>query len=120
MSKKIGYSEPMDYIPKSVRKELKIGEYDETKTATKKKTVKKNKKGKGLDLDEIQEMNVMNNIIDYMNNINETLKEIKKSLSNQNSQSKQNPPQKLGRFKVEKYNPNMSITEFKKLFNTQP
>ena len=44
MSKKIGYSEPMDYIPKSVRKELKIGEYDETKTATKKKTVKRGKK----------------------------------------------------------------------------
>lgn len=45
MSKKIGYSEPMDYIPKSVRKELKIGEYDETKkkTATK-KTVKRGKK----------------------------------------------------------------------------
>ena len=46
MSKKIGYSEPIDYIPKSVRKELKIGEYDETKkkTATKKKTVKRGKK----------------------------------------------------------------------------
>ena len=85
---------------------------------TSKKTAKKNKgKGKGLDLDEIQQMNVMNDIIDYMNNINETLKEIKKSLSNQNSQSKQNTPQKLGRFKVEKYNPNMSITEFKKLFD---
>lgn len=45
MSKKIGYSEPMDYIPKSVRKELKIGEYDETKkVTTKKKTVKRGKK----------------------------------------------------------------------------
>ena len=45
MSKKIGYSEPMNYIPKSVRKELKIGEYDETKKATtKKKTVKRGKK----------------------------------------------------------------------------
>ena len=87
-----------------------------------KKTVRK-RKGEGLDLDEIHQMNVMNDIstnyvriIDYMDNINETLKEIKKSLSNQNSQSKQNP-QKLGRFKVEKYNPNMSITEFKKLFD---
>ena len=44
MSKKIGYSEPMDYMPKSVRKELKSGEYDETKTATKKKTGKRGKK----------------------------------------------------------------------------
>ena len=43
MSKKIGYSEPMDYIPKSVRKDLQIGEYAETKTATK-KTVKRGKK----------------------------------------------------------------------------
>ena len=75
------------------------------------KKSKSKPKGKGLDLDEIQQMNVMNDIIDYMNNINETLKEIKKSLSNQNT------PQKLGRFKVEKYNPNMSITEFKKLFD---
>ena len=50
MGKKIGYSEPGDYFPKSVRKELKIGEYDKTgskkttKTATKKKTVKRGKK----------------------------------------------------------------------------
>lgn len=27
MAKKISYSEPADYFPKSVRKELKIGEY---------------------------------------------------------------------------------------------
>lgn len=43
MSKKIGYSEPADYIPKSVRKELKIGEYAKTtkKATTKKKVAKK-------------------------------------------------------------------------------
>ena len=41
MAKKIHYSEPVDYFPKSVRKELKIGEYaPKTATATK-KTVKK-------------------------------------------------------------------------------
>lgn len=44
MSKKIGYSEPADYFPKSVRKELKIGEYAKnTKTTTKKKVAKKKK-----------------------------------------------------------------------------
>ena len=64
-------------------------------------------------------MNIMNDIIDYMDNINETLKEIKESLSKGNPQSKQSSSErrKLGRFKVEKYNPNMSITEFKKLFD---
>ena len=64
----------------------------------------------GLDLDEIHNLNIMNNIISCLNNINETLKGIKDQISKQN-------PQKLGRFKVEKYNPNMSITEFKKLFS---
>ena len=44
MAKKIGYSEPANYIPKSIRKELKLGEYA-TKTATK-KTVKKSTKRK--------------------------------------------------------------------------
>lgn len=73
----------------------------------------------GLDLDEIHQMNVMNNIINCLNDINETLKGIKESLSNQTSLkvSKDSNSQKLGRFKVEKYNPNMSITEFKKLFD---
>ena len=80
---------------------------------------------KGLDLDEIQlwrslsstNINIMNNIIQSLNDINETLKGIKDLLNNskQNNIS-QNNPQKLGRFKVEKYKPNMSITEFKKLF----
>ena len=58
--------------------------------------------------------------IDYvaeLKDINETLKEIKESLSKQNSSRYLNNSQKLGRFKVEKYNPNMSITEFKKLFD---
>lgn len=81
------------------------------------------KTSKGLDLDEIHNINIMNNIIQSLNDINETLKGIKellskqslsKDLSNQNISEK---PQKLGRFKVEKYKPNMSITEFKKLFN---
>ena len=83
--------------------------------------------GKGLDLDEIHNINIMNNIIQSLNDINETLKGIKDLLNNskqnnisQNSlQSKQNS-QKLGRFKVEKYKPNMSITEFKKLFDSKP
>lgn len=44
MAKKIGYSEPADYFPKSIRKELKIGEYA-TKKATK-KTVKRATKRK--------------------------------------------------------------------------
>lgn len=44
MAKKIHYSEPLDYFPKSVRKELKIGEYATTKKAApaaKKATTKK-------------------------------------------------------------------------------
>ena len=68
---------------------------------------------KGLDLDEIHQLNVMNSIIKCLNDINETLKEIKESISKTNER-------KLGRFKVEKYNPNMSITEFKKLFDSKP
>lgn len=85
---------------------------------------------KGLDLDEIHNINIMNNIIQSLNDINETLKGIKELLSKQSLSKdlvKQNPPQskqsfserKLGRFKVEKYKPNMSITEFKKLFNKE-
>lgn len=75
--------------------------------------------GEGLDLDEIHNINIMNNIIQSLNDINETLKGIKDLLSKQNI-SKQNIPEKLGRFKVEKYKPNMSITEFKKLFDSKP
>ena len=46
MAKKIHYSEPADYFPKSVRKELKIGEYapKEKTAAPKKKVVAKKKK----------------------------------------------------------------------------
>ena len=42
-TKKIAYSEPADYFPKSVRKKVKIGEYAETekKPATTKKKVKR-------------------------------------------------------------------------------
>ena len=47
MAKRIHYSEPVDYFPKSVRKELKIGEYapkaKTTATATKKAAPKKKK-----------------------------------------------------------------------------
>lgn len=50
MAKKITYAEPADYFPKSVRKELKIGEYapkantstKSTKSSTK-STAKKSK-----------------------------------------------------------------------------
>ena len=79
--------------------------------------------GEGLDLDEIHNMNIMNNIIQSLNDINETLKGIKDLLSKQNISKQnisENQPQKLGRFKVEKYKPNMSITEFKKLFDSKP
>ena len=34
MAKRIHYSEPADYFPKSVRKELKIGEYAPKKSET--------------------------------------------------------------------------------------
>lgn len=91
-----------------------------------KKEESKDDVGKGLDLDEIHNINIMNNIIQSLNDINETLKGIKDLLSKQSfskdlaeqTSLKQNP-QKLGRFKVEKYKPNMSITEFKKLFNKE-
>lgn len=76
--------------------------------------------GKGLDLDEIHNINIMNNIIQSLNDINETLKGIKDLLNNSKHNISENPPQKLGRFKVEKYKPNMSITEFKKLFDSKP
>lgn len=48
MAKKIHYSEPTDYFPKSVRKELKIGEFAESakKPTATKKTVKKTPKKK--------------------------------------------------------------------------
>lgn len=46
--KKVKYVEPEDYIPKSLRKEFGLGEYAEpknnTKTDTKKTTVKKDTK----------------------------------------------------------------------------
>ena len=44
--KRVAYSEPAEYIPKSIRKELKIGEYAEKKTDTKKTDTKKKVKRK--------------------------------------------------------------------------
>lgn len=89
------------------------------------------KVSEGLDLDEIQfwrslsstNMNIMNGIIKSLDNIIYNQNRIielltKQSFSEGSKQNySQNPPQKLGRFKVEKYKPNMSITEFKKLFS---
>ena len=72
-----------------------------------------------LDLDEIHNMNIMNGISRSLDNIIYNQNRIIELLSKQ-SLSKQSSQMKLGRFKVEKYKPNMSITEFKKLFNTQP
>lgn len=42
--KRVAYSEPAEYIPKSIRKELKIGEYAEKKTEKKTDTKKKVKR----------------------------------------------------------------------------
>ena len=79
-----------------------------------------NENSAGLDLDEIHNMNIMNGIIKSLDNIIYNQNRIIELLSKQ-SFSKQNQPQmKLGRFKVEKYKPNMSITEFKKLFDSKP
>ena len=77
----------------------------------------------GLDLDDIHNMNIMNNIIKSLDNIIYNQNRIiellfKQNISQNTPQSKQSfSERKLGRFKVEKYKPNMSITEFKKLFN---
>ena len=87
-----------------------------------------NENSAGLDLDEIHNMNIMNGIIKSLDNIIYNQNRIIELLSKQSSSrdlskqsfSKQNIPQKLGRFKVEKYKPNMSITEFKKLFDSKP
>lgn len=45
-TKRISYSEPAEYIPKSVRKELKIGEYAGKKATTKKSAESKTTKKK--------------------------------------------------------------------------
>ena len=45
-TKKTTYSEPAEYFPKSIRKELKIGEFAEKKTETKKTETKKKVKRK--------------------------------------------------------------------------
>lgn len=72
------------------------------------------KVGEGLDLDEIHNINIMNNILKGLDNIIYNQKIIINLLQNSNKYTNE---RKLGRFKVEKYNPNMSITEFKKLFD---
>lgn len=41
MAKRVSYTEPSDYFPKSVRKKAKIGEFAETKKKTTKKATKK-------------------------------------------------------------------------------
>lgn len=43
-AKKVTYSEPAEYFPKSIRKELKIGEFAEKKTEKKTETKKKVKR----------------------------------------------------------------------------
>lgn len=117
-----------------IQKHIKVyrGENEDNIATTPYIPKSKNKKGKGLsedilsenvseglDLDEIHNMNIMNNIIKSLDNIIYKQNIIIDLLSKQNI-SKQNQPQKLGRFKVEKYKPNMSITEFKKLFDSKP
>ena len=120
------YSESKYYsLPKDIKekydKKYKIPD-NSTNEDNYSEGLNKNCYSKGLDLDEIHNMNIMNNIINGLNNIIYNQKIIINLLQNpSNSQSKQSfSERKLGRFKVEKYNPNMSITEFKKLFNTQP
>ena len=46
MAKKIKYTEPTGYFPKSVRKEFGLGEYAEKKTDTKTKENKEKTKNK--------------------------------------------------------------------------
>ncbi len=43
VNKKIKYVEPAEYIPESLRKKYKLGEYAETNKDTKKATNKKSK-----------------------------------------------------------------------------
>lgn len=76
-----------------------------------------NENSAGLDLDEIHNMNIMNGIINSLDNIIYNQNRIIELMSKQLSSNSQ---MKLGRFKVEKYKPNMSITEFKKLFDSKP
>lgn len=113
-----------DNIKKEYDKKYKVpNNYDnENEVNNYSKGLSKQSSSGDLDLDEIHSMNIMNNIINGLNNIIYNQKIIINLLQNpSNSQSKQSfSERKLGRFKVEKYNPNMSITEFKKLFNSQP
>ena len=100
-----------------------LEEENKTKQDSKPEISQKQDIAQGLDLDEIHNMNIMNGIIKSLDNIIYNQNRIiellsKQSFSERSKQnSLQNTSQKLGRFKVEKYKPNMSITEFKKLFN---
>lgn len=91
---------------------------EENKTKQDSKTVVSQDQdiAEGLDLDEIHNMNIMNGIIKSLDNIIYNQNRIIELLS---KQSTSNSQMKLGRFKVEKYKPNMSISEFKKLFNKE-
>ena len=133
----------VDFIKSNDNKDRKFDIFineDDYKDLENKKKEKKNKnkrvieinsqnevdnknKAEGLDLDEIHNMNIMNSIIKSLDNIIYNQNRIIELMSKQSFSeglSKQNIPQKLGRFKVEKYKPNMSITEFKKLFDSKP
>lgn len=102
---------------------------EENKTKQDSKTViqeqsQKQDISEGLDLDEIHNMNIMNgistnfvSIIRSLDNIIYNQHRIIELLSKQSLSKQSSSQMKLGRFKVEKYKPNMSITEFKKLFN---
>ncbi|MDY6058061.1 MAG: hypothetical protein SPI36_02300 [Candidatus Onthovivens sp.] len=122
-----------DYKNKNKSKSTKVNDpqkqdsEDSNEDDNKSEGLQKQCLSKGLDLDEIHNMNVMNNIIKSLDNIIYNQNRIIELMSNRSSSkdfSKQAPQskqsfseRKLGRFKVEKYNPNMSITEFKKLFD---
>lgn len=107
------------FIPDDIKdkydKKYKIPDNDDytNEMSNYSKGLNKNCYSKGLDLDEIHNINIMNNILTGLENIIYNQKIIINLLQNDKSNIK------LGRFKVEKYNPNMSITEFKKLFNKE-
>ena len=111
---------------KKKNKNKRVIEIDTKNEVDNKNKSTQNENSAGLDLDEIHNMNIMNSIIRSLDNIIYNQNRIIELLSKQNYS--QNPPQsnqsfserKLGRFKVEKYKPNMSITEFKKLFDSKP
>lgn len=91
------------------------------------KSTQNENKAEGLDLDEIHNMNIMNgisanfeSIIKSLDNIIYNQNRIIELLEQKQNYSQSSSQMKLGRFKAEKYKPNMSITEFKKLFDSKP